>query len=44
MKDIQTTGAKSLVMQPLYAAKQQEDRKKNQKLIRKTKHKGKIEW
>jgi len=44
MKDTKINGAKSIVMQPMYAAKQQEDRKKSQNLIRKTKHKGKIEW
>lgn len=41
MKDVQINGAKSIVMQPMFASKTEVDRKKNIKLMRKQKHKGK---
>lgn len=37
---ISSNGAKSMVMQPLFASKTQKDRKKEQSLLRKEKHKG----
>lgn len=44
MKDVQINGAKSIVMQPMFASKTEVDRKKNAKLIRKQKHKGKMDY
>lgn len=41
MKDVKINGAKSIVMQPLFASKTQADRKKEGNLLRKQKHKGK---
>lgn len=44
MKDSKISGAKSIVMQPLFAAKVQKDRKKEGQLIRKQKHKNHADW
>jgi len=44
MKDVKINGAKSIVMQPLFASKTEVDRKKNEKLMRKQKHKGKFDY
>lgn len=41
--EIVNNGAKSMVMQPLFAAKTQKDRKKEQSLMRKNKHKNRSE-
>ncbi|EPP7234090.1 hypothetical protein ACTOJ1_001009 [Shigella flexneri] len=41
MNEVKLNGAKSMVMQTLFASKTQVDRKKNAKLMRKDKHKGK---
>jgi len=43
MKDAKIPGAKSIVMQPLFAAKVQKDRKKDSQLMRNQKHK-KQDW
>lgn len=44
MNEVKINGAKSLIMQPMFASKTEVDRKKNTKLIRKQKHKGKIDY
>ena len=44
MKDNKINGAKSLIMQPMFASKTEIDRKNNANLMRKQKHKGKMDF